>query len=506
MQNSPAIASICRRLDGIALALELAAPRVRTHSVEELSRRLDQRFDLLTEGSRTALPRQRTLRALIDWSYDLLSDAERALLRRVSVFSGGWTLEAAEHVCRFDDAPGTEMLDLITSLVDKNLVLAEAPEKAPRYGVLETVRDYARGRLQESGEEERLKRRHLECYVSLVEEVLAGLRGPQQQAALDRLETEHDNLRSALAWCATPSGDAVAGLRLVGTLAFFWSVRGYLGEGRDWLERMLSAAPSMPPTSLRARALVGAGVIVAQLGDDAAAKRLYEDGLAIYKEVGDRSGVGYALRSLANVAFAQADYPTARALCEESLEIARELGDRHAIGSLLGAIGEAAGKQGDHAAARRLLEECLTMARESGETWVTGWTLGRLGEVACAEKDYSGARELFRESLTILRELHDPWGVASALEGLAPVELALAGPRPAARIWGGAERLREEVSAAMPPGDRQRYEVQVASARAALRDDAAFDVAWSEGRAMSMDQAVTYALELDAGGRTTPLK
>jgi predicted ATPase/DNA-binding winged helix-turn-helix (wHTH) protein len=499
-QNSAAVASICRRLDGIALALELAAPRVRTLPVEELSRHLDRRFEVLTEGSRTALPRHRTLRALIDWSYDLLSDAEQAMLRRLSVFSGGWRLEAVAQICSGDDVQGTEMLDLLTSLVDKNLVLAEASAGPTRYGLLETVRDYARGRLTESGEEERVKRRHLECYVKLVEEVLEGLRGAQQQAGLDRLETEHDNLRSALAWCATPGGDAVAGLRLVGTLAWFWSVRGYLGEGRDWLEKMLSAAPSVPPTSLRARALVGAGVIVAQLGDDAAAKRFYEEGLAIYKEVGDRSGEGYALRSLANVAFAQADYPTARAQCEESLEIARELGDWHTIASLLGTIGEAAGKQGDYPTARRLLEECLTMARDTSDRWLIGWTLGRLGAVAYAEMDYSGARELFKEALTMLCELHDQWGLASALEGLAPVALALAGPRPAARIWGGAERLREEVSAAMPPTDRQPYEVQVASARAALGDDAAFDIAWSEGRAMSMDQAVKYALELDAGG------
>jgi non-specific serine/threonine protein kinase len=499
-QNATAIASICRTLDGIALALELAAPAVRILSVEELRIRLDQRFDLLKEGSRTALPRQRTLRALIDWSYDLLSGAEKAMLRRLSVFAGGWSLEALSQVCSGDDVPSTDVLELVTSLVDKSLVVAESTGGNPRYGVLETVRHYARGRLAESSEEERLKRRHLECYVRLVDEALVDIRGAQQQAALARLEREHDNLRAALAWCLTPGGDAMAGLRMVGTLAFFWSVRGYLGEGRDWLEKVLSAAPSTPPTSMRGRALVGAGVIVAQLGDDAAAKRLYEEALAVYREIGDRSGEGYALRSLANVAFAQADYATARAQCEESLAIARELDDKYAIGSLLGAIGEAAGEQGDYPAAHRLLEECLEMARSRGDRWATGWTLGRLGGVAYAEGQHANARDLLNESLALLHEAHDGWGIASALEGLALVAQALAQPRPAACIWGAAERLREEIGAAMPPANRRRYEVQVAAARAALGDDDAFDSAWNQGRAMSVDEVVPYALELDAAG------
>ena len=499
-QNSPAIASICRRLDGIALALELAAPRIRTLSVEELGRRLDQRFEVLTEGSRTALPRHRTLSALIDWSYDLLGESEKALLRRVSIFAGGWTLDSATQVCNDDDVRRTEMLDLLASLVEKNLIFPAEASGTPRYGLLETVRHYARDRLQECGEEERMKRKHLEWCVKLVDEVLVGIKGKQEQAGLERLEKEHDNLRLALAWSTTPGGDAMAGLRMAGTLGWFWAVRGYLGEGRDWLEKILSAAPSVPPTSLRARALVGAGVIVAQLGNDSAAKALYEDALAIYREVGDRGGIGYALRSLANVAFAQADHATARALCEESLEIARELDDRDAIAALLGAIGEAAGEQGDYPVARQLLEECLAMARASGARLSSGWTLGRLGGLAYAQGQHSDARGLLNESLAILHEMRDGWGIASALEGLAIVAQALADPRSAARIWGAAERLREEIGGAMPPANRERYEVQVAAARAAAGDDGAFDDAWKQGRAMRLDEMVKYALALDAGG------
>jgi len=494
-QNCAAIASICRRLDGIALALELVAARVRTLSAEQLSLGLDQRFELLTEGSRTALPRHRTLRALIDWSHDLLDDAEKAMLRRVSVFSGGWTLDAVTQVCRGDDARDAQIREVLASLVDKSLISAEVAEDAVRYALLETVREYALGRLKESGEEERVRRAHLACYVAVVEDVLTKLKGAQQQAGLDRLEAEHDNLRAALTLCLMPGEDAAAGLRLVGTLAWFWAVRGYLGEGRDWLERMLAATESLPPTSLRGRALVGAGVIVAQLGDDAAAKRLYEDGLATYRAVGDRSGVGYALRSLSNVAFAQADYATARTLCEESLAIAREMDDRHAIAGLLGAIGEAASRLGDYAAARPLLEECLAMARASGDRLTAGWTLGRLGVVVYAEKDYSAARELLVEALTILHELSDRWGTASALESLAPIVLELAGPGPAARIWGAAERLREEIGGVLPPADRRHYDVQVSAARAALGDDAAFDLAWREGRSLTLDEAARYATE-----------
>ena len=495
--NAPALASICHRLDGIPLAIELAAPRVRSMSVEELSKRLDQRFGLLTGGSRTALPRHRTLRSLIDWSYDLLSNAEKALLNRVSVFSGSWTFEAAEQVCIGADVEVAEVLDLLTSLVDKNLAFTKEDSGATRFGLLESVRHYARDQLRESGEEAHVQRLHFDSYLALGQVALTNFKGAGQQDWLARTETEHDNFRAALSWSLTPGGDAASGLRLAVMLGWFWAVRGHLAEGSNWFAKLLAAVPSEEASLVRARGLVGAAVIVSQQGDDAQAKTLYEAALSLYRELGDREGTGYALRSLANVVLAQGDFSSARALYEESLVIARELGDIHTVGGLLGAIGEVAGEQGDYPAARKLLEECLAVHRERGDRWTQAWTLARLGRVVHGVGDDPVARDLFRQALTIQQELGDQWGIAWFLEGMAPVALTLSGAGPAARIWGAAERLRNEIGAPMPAADRPRYDRQVAAARLAARDDATLDTAWREGGAMTLQQAMQYALDLD---------
>ncbi|MBM3459804.1 MAG: tetratricopeptide repeat protein, partial [Armatimonadetes bacterium] len=361
-RSAPALASVCHRLDGIPLALELAAARVRSLTVEELNQRLDQRFRLLTGGSRTALPRLQTLRALIDWSYDLLSAAEQALLCRLSVFAGGWTLDAAEQVCTGEGVEAWEVLDLLTGLADKSMVVAAEQEGATRYRLLETVRQYGQDRLRERDEEAAWRDRHLAHYLALAEEAAPELTGREQAAWLVRLETEHDNLRAALEWSGETGGGAESGVRLAGALWRFWEMHGHFTEGREWLARVLDAGAGTAPV-VRAEALNGAGNLANDQGDYAAARAFHQESLAIRRGLGDRRGIAGSLNNLGNVACDQSDYGAARALLEESLAIKRELGDQRGIAGSLGNLGRTVVEQGDYAAARALQEESLAIGR-----------------------------------------------------------------------------------------------------------------------------------------------
>ena len=494
-ENAPALASVCYRLDGIPLAIELAAARVRSMSLEELNQRLDHRFGLLTGGSRTAMPRQQTLRSTIDWSYDLLNDAEQALFRRLSVFAGGWTPEAVQAFCVGDNIDEDAVLDLLTSLVDKSLVVAEERGGATRFRLLETMRAYARERLRESGEEAEWQNRHLGYFVALAEEAEPQLTGADQEAWLERLETEHENLRSALAWSSAAGGDGAGGLRLAGALSWFWYVRGYLGEGRGWLSGSLAAAHDGLPAAARAKALHGAGVLASEQGDYPAARALHEESLAIRRVLGDRRGIAASLSNLGVMAQEQSDYAAAQVLRQESLALFRELGDRRGVAALLNNMGVVADEQGDYAAARALHEEALAIRRELGDRLGIAISLNNLGLVAREQGEYAGAHKLHAEALAIRRELGDRRGICASLDGLANVAFALAEPHRAARCWGAAERLREEIGAPRPLSERARYDSQVAVARAASNDDAAFELAWREGRAMSLEQAIVFALK-----------
>jgi tetratricopeptide (TPR) repeat protein len=527
---------VCHRLDGIPLAIELAAPRVRSMSVEEVNRRLDKRFALLTGGSRTALPRHQTLRSLIDWSYDLLSDTEKAMLRRVSVFSGGWTLAAAEQVCGDDDVHGSEALDLLTSLADKNLVLAEAQDGVTRYGLLETVRHYAGDRLREAGEEVHVQRQHLAYFLTMAEEAESQLTGSDQQAWLERLETERDNLRTALSRSATVGGDAANGLRLAGALWRFWLVRGYLFEGRRLLEEQMALPVDPSAWQARAKALHGAGVLARNHGDYAAAVLLHEESLAIRRQHGDRRGIAASLGSLGSVANGRGDHAAARSFHEEGLAICRELNDRLGTASALNNLGIAILYSGDFRAARVLHEESLALRRELGDRWGTAASLmnmamadrelgdltaarelyeaseaiyQELGDqrstarasreaaiIMCDQGDYEGAQSLLKKSLASFLKLGDRTNICDALYGLAYAFL-LPDPRRAAILWGAGGRLREEQGVQAPPMYRSREDREVAAARAALGDDTAFDLAWQEGRAMNFEQAVGFALEAE---------
>jgi predicted ATPase/class 3 adenylate cyclase/Tfp pilus assembly protein PilF len=532
-QNAPALASLCFHLDGIPLAIELAAARVRSLLVEEIDGKLDQRFRLLTGGSRTALPRQQTLRSLIDWSYDLLNEPERLLLQRLSVFAGGWTLEAAEQVCAGEGVEDWEFLDLLTSLADKSLAVAEQNDGRSRYRLLETVRHYARERLVESGGGEAVRERHRDYFLALAEEAEPKLLGAEQAEWLQRLEEEHENLRAGLVWSLVEAGSG-GGLRLCGALLRFWSTRGHLSEGREWCVRVLEKAGGEERPQERAKALNVAGVLAYYQGDYPAARARHEESLAILRQLGDRRGMASSLNNLGNVTCEQGDHSAARALHEESLAIRRELGDRRGIATSLGNLGIVACDQGDFASARALHEECLAIRRELGDRGRIANSLHNLGLVAYYQGDYPAARSLYeeclaiwremgyrfgiavslsnlgnlvfgqgdypaagvlhQEGLVIRRELGDRRGIAYSLEGLATVMAAHGSSLRAARIWGAAERLREEIGSPLPPNERPHYGPRVAAARAALGDDAAFDRAWQQGRALTLEQAIELAL------------
>jgi len=414
------IAAICRDLDGIPLAIELAAARVKSLSVEGILRRLDARLNLLTGGSRT-LARHQTLRAALDWSHDLLNESEKALLSRLSVFSGGWTLEAAEAVCSGMPVEERHVLDLLTSLCDKSLVIAEEQGRAIRYRLLETVRQYGRDLMLETGEGETWRNRHLAHFLALVEEAEPHLSRAEQTHWLEQLEIEHENLRAALQWSADGAENRAGGLRMAGALWHFWEIRGHLSEGRTWLAGALSSGPVNAPDPARAKALHGAGCLAWRQGDQGSAWVLHEESLAIRRKLGDRPGIAGSLGGLGLIAAQRDDYASARAFYEECLEIRLETGDRTGIAWSLTSLGEIAAGQGDYASAQALFQQALEIHRELGSRTWEAINLVCLGGVAVKLGDYAAAQDLNEQSLAIQRELGNGLGTASSLFNLGEV-------------------------------------------------------------------------------------
>ena len=435
-RNAATIVAICRRLDGIPLALELAAARTRVLVPEQLLARLDDRFRLLV-GGRTALRRQQTLHAAIDWSHDLLTEPERRLFRRLSVFAGGCTLEAAEAVEGEDDLPARDVLDLLTALVDKSLAQVETGGAEARYRLLETIRQYARERLADGAEVATLSARHACYYLALAEAAEPALHGPEQAAWLDRLEAERDNIRAALAWYldaaeGTPGGDAPAAeaaLRLAGAIERYWFLRAKQ-EGLAWLERALACGEGAP-AGPRAKALHAAAWIAAFL-DDARPERwqpLAEASLAEYRRTGDRLGAAEAL--FAWGLFLQPwDYARGAALVEEGLTLAREAGDPLRIAWALVTVGFFADLQraDERARARAAAEEALPLLRQAGDTMCIVSVQNILGRVALQEGDYGRAEAAFTEELAGVLALKNLQSRGTALKNLGDVAMAQGDP------------------------------------------------------------------------------
>jgi predicted ATPase/DNA-binding SARP family transcriptional activator/Tfp pilus assembly protein PilF len=480
--TAPALAQLCRRLDNIPLAIELAAARTSALSVEEIAERLDDRFRLLSGGARTAVPRQQTLRAMVDWTYDALSDAERRVFDRLAVFGSSFDLEAAEQV-----VGDNEVLDVLTGLVNKSLVVAERPGAGgrTRYRLLETMRLYARERLAESGDASEVRTRHLARAVAIATEAQAAVDGPDQAAVLDRLEAEHDDLRVALAW-GTSGGDPEPALRLAVALGRFWEVRGHLSEGRSWLEGALAAGGGGDLPGLRAAALNSAAVLAQHQGDYNASRGLYEHSLALRRRLDDRLGTAAALVGLGNLAALQGRLDAARDLFSESLAIGRDLDHDRVVAASLTNLGWVAHGRGDLRGARAMYEEALDVRRRQGDGHGTAMVLANLGDLALQQGDLGTSHALHTEGLDLRRRLGDRSGVADSLAALGKVALA----------WGDRETAHTLQSQGLAERRRVGDRPGMPASLSALAELARLDGDWATAGAL-LEEALTVATELD---------
>jgi len=491
--NAAAVAAICRRLDGLPLAIELAAARVTLLSPEALLARLDHRLPMLVGGARDLPERQQTLHAAIGWSYDLLHAGERALFRRLSVFAGGATLDAVEAVCGAGGELEGDALEWLAALVDKNLLRREeGPSGEPRVGLLETIREYGREQLAANGELEATGRAHTAYYLTLVETAQPEIVGPRQQAWLERLEREHDNLRAALRW-ASESNEIELGLRLAGVLWRLWYMHGHLDEGRAWLEGLLERKGTVA-TAVRAEALRGAGVLAVQQGELGSATALCAESLTLYRDLGDIRGIADMLNALANAAREQGDYARAMVLYEDSLARYRALEDTQGIAVALNNLGTAARYHGNLERAATLYQDSLALRRTLGDTQGIAHTLKNLGAVAQARGDVVQAPVWYTEGLTLSRSTGNTWLMAPILEGLAGVARLQGRAEGAARLMGAAATLRKNIGSTLTPVERDGYGRDKDTVRAALGEES-FAAAWAEGAALSLEQAVAEALE-----------
>jgi predicted ATPase/transcriptional regulator with XRE-family HTH domain len=528
LRNAPAVAQLCHRLDGMPLAIELAASRVRAISVEELATRLDDRFRLLASGNRTALPRHQTLRALVDWSYDLLAEPERALLRRLAVFAGSWTLEAAEWMGERESA-----LDLLTHLVNKSLVVDERDD-ATRYRLLETIGVYAREKLVQASEEQHARTQHLGYYVWLAEQAAPHLSGLYREAWYARLEAEHANLRAALEWATRHAMPAA--LRLIASLWYFWLWNGYWSEGLTWVERVLPATAG-ERTHARVWGLIGGAILAGRMGDDAKLAAWLAEGVALAEALDEHEGQAWARITLGVVA---SEYVQAEAFLEASIALARAAKNDWLAAMARFVLGERARSHGDRERATALYTESLVLFRAVGDHLMIAWPLGNLGRLALQDGDYAQAQAAFEESVALCRAVGNKLGVADWLIQVATAALyqlddagalaalgeclalsrdlghdgaiadclvVAAGLADAKSHWeraatllAAADTILEQfrlVYRVVDSSSYAEYTRRVAAVRARLSEQS-FARAWATGRAMTRVQAIAYALAEEA--------
>jgi predicted ATPase len=534
-ENAPAIAEICARLDGLPLALELAAARVKLLSLSAMQSRLEKRLQLLTGGALELPARQRTLRGAIEWSYDLLNEDEQKLFRRLSVFQDGCTLEGSEAVCNPKDDLRLDPLDGMSSMLDKSLMRRiETEGEEQRFVMLETIREYAAERLASSGDEAITRRTHAAYCLVLAEEVGSARVVPVIDSAewLDRCEREHENFRAALDWLCE-NDEAQWGLRLGGALFQFWERREYISEGREWLARLLALRSAAARDKVRARAVFAAGVLAGaqkdydlantlltesleinhetddkwaaavslnalavtalDRRDVAAARKLSEQNLNLWRELGDRDAVARSLSNLASVVKEQGDYGLARALYDEALSIFGETGDPTAAARVLNKLGDVAREQGDTSEARQLYEQSLATFREFGDRWGTALALVDLGNLARERGDFSAAQSLYRDSLRIFQDLAYKRGVAQVLENIACAAAAQGEARRALTFAGSAAALRHSLGTPLGPSEKAKLEATLGSARKRLEGSEGAS-AWMEGWKTPLEKTVEAAL------------
>lgn len=489
-ESAPAVAEICHRLDGLPLAIELAAARIRLLPPAAMLRRLEQRLSLLTGGAHDLPARQQTLRATIGWSYDLLGPEEQALFRRLAVFAGGWTFAAAEAVAG-SARSGELALDVfegLERLAEHSLLRQEEDvEGEPRFGMLETIREYGLDQLETSGEAQEARQRHASFFLAFVEEAEPELSGPTRTVRLAALEAEHDNLRSALAWGVAQAPEL--SLHLAERLDLYWEGRGYLSEGRRWLERALAVAPA-EATHVRAKALLNLGRFARTQGDPKAVSRL-EEALAIARTLGNMEVVSRSLAGLGNVAADAGDYARASILYEEQLTLDRERGDQTGVTLGIANLGVLAAQQGDLVRASAMLEECVVHFRQQGDTWRSSFNSINLGQVALAQDRLADAARFLAEGMVGLGTKEGVLG--EALASLGAVAIATGQPAKAARLFGATDAFIESIGAfldAVLPGEIDRA---VAATRTALGNEA-YAAAYAAGASLPLEEAMSEAL------------
>jgi predicted ATPase/class 3 adenylate cyclase/Tfp pilus assembly protein PilF len=533
-ESAPAVAEICVRLDGLPLAIELAAARVTMLLPKAMLQRLSSRLKLLTSGARDLPKRQRTLKATIEWSYALLDEGEQLLFGRLAVFSGGRTLEAIEAIC---DAEGDLPVDAFeggSSLVDKSLLRQEeGPNEEPRFVMLETVHEFAREKLQGSGEAEEIRRTHAEYFLTLAEEAYPELKGANQLEWLERLEAEHDNMRAALTW-ALKRKEAEVALRMGGALSWFWSVRGYHSEGRRWLQEALAMEGRGSPES-RAMALAGVGWLALQQGDldrtkeaceeglellahqarearvaklilldclgwvalereeHGQAQQLFEEGLALSREMSDTWWLATSLSNVAVVSQSRGNSERATELYEQSMDLFREQGNKLSLAGGLNNLAMLVYSQGDLGRAAQLTEEGVALQRELGTRGGVSLGLYNLGWMALLQDDLGRAADLHRESLSLAWDAGLNPLVQSALEGFACLAGAKGEAQRAALLWGAAQALHETKGIARDIDFLAEADARISAVRLSTGEEV-WEEAWRKGRAMSLDEAVSYAL------------
>jgi predicted ATPase/DNA-binding CsgD family transcriptional regulator/transcriptional regulator with XRE-family HTH domain len=542
--NVRAVAELCVRLDGLPLAIELAAARTRALPPASILARMEQRLDLLASGALAEPARHQTLRTAFAWSYNLISAEEQAVFRRLATFAGGCTLDAAEAVCSDQSISHADVLGLLAELIDKSLiVLQEGHDLQARYRFLETLRQYAAEELRAMGEDTETRQRHLDWYLALAEQAEPELRSAHQATWLDRLELEYENIRAALAWALESGANLEAGLRLASALRWFWHARGHPSEGRQWLERGLTAQ-GLAIDAVRAKALdvsaalahsqsdyavarslqeqglvlwrqecyqpgVAAalntlGIVAKSQGDYLRAGTLMEEALGIARELGDRPSLAQTLNNLATVAIEQGDYEGASARLEESLAIRRALGDGLGVGSSLHNLGECALQQGAHALAAACFEESLDLFRQLRAQHRVAQSLQSLGIVALRRGEVARAATQFAEALSLMRQQGDNWGVVVSLEGLAEAAVVAREGELSLRLFGAVAAWREENNAPLPESERAHCDRALAVARESLNEEA-IAAAVGRGRVMPFEKAIACALTFTTRVQSVPL-
>jgi tetratricopeptide (TPR) repeat protein len=495
------VARVCRGLDGLPLAIELAAARIKVISVQQIAERLSDSLSLLTATGKFASPRHQTLRAALDWSYALLSEAERQFFHRIGVFSGSWTLEAATDIAAGDGLPASNLLDLVASLVDKSLVVAEPGRNgAMRYRLLEPIRQYSLERLARDDDAEAVRARHADCFIALGEQAEKDLRGgPRILFWLDRLGPEQDNIRAALRWCIERD-EVERGLRLAGAMWRWWYLQGTFQEGREWLSLVLRLAGGSNRTEARARALNGAGVLAGQHGDYQTAGRMFEESRSIWLDLGDLSRANACLHNVAHIAERRGEYGTAVRLYEGALAVRRDLGNRVEQAQTLTALGWSLVGMGKYDRAREVNCQGLEIFAEIDDDFSATWPRRNLGWAMLLSGNVLTAEALFAQNLSYLSGIAEVGpertrrGIAAAIEGLAAVAASRGQSDRAVRLYASAAHFREVVGR---PMDRlgQMLAARWLEPLRQLVDQRTITDYWSQGEALSYQRAIAYALE-----------